>query len=199
LSFEAGGQLKLRGSVPLSSVSFLKQTSPIPITLQPTTFEIGEDNGELEEYFGDSEGTPELARLLQNYPNPFNPSTTISFALRFPALVTLKVYNILGQEVATLIESEVFDDGVQEVDFDPVGIASGVYLYRLVARSTDFYTEDAPPQVICTNIKICLRFRVSAADPHPFILQQYLQQLNPPFRLTDCPNLAKFSTILSAH
>ncbi len=136
LSFESSGQLKLRGSVPLTSVGFLKQTSAAPATLRPTTFEVGDDVGEVEEYFAD-DGTPEIAKLIQNYPNPFNPSTTISFALRYPSLVTLKVFDILGQEVTTLVESEVLDDGVHEVYFTPSGIASGVYFYRLVATSTE--------------------------------------------------------------
>ncbi len=71
--------------------------------------------------------------LSQNYPNPFNPLTTISFELPTTSFVTLKVYNVLGQEVATLIQGELMDEGEQEVEFDASRLASGVYLYWIVA------------------------------------------------------------------
>ncbi len=70
--------------------------------------------------------------LLQNYPNPFNPSTTIEFALPKPAFVMLKVYNLLGEEVATLI-AEQRTAGIHQLNWDARGLASGVYLYRLEA------------------------------------------------------------------
>jgi ligand-binding sensor domain-containing protein len=70
--------------------------------------------------------------LEQNYPNPFNPNTKIHFALRRPSFVTLKVYNILGKEVATLV-TENLAAGKYEVDWNASGLASGVYLYRLQA------------------------------------------------------------------
>jgi SdrD B-like protein/type IX secretion system substrate protein len=72
--------------------------------------------------------------LRQNYPNPFNPTTTIEFELARPSLVTLKVYNILGQEVATLLDREFMEDGPGGVDFDASGFASGVYFYRLISE-----------------------------------------------------------------
>jgi hypothetical protein len=68
--------------------------------------------------------------LKQNYPNPFNPSTTIEFALPKSAFVTLKVYNLLGEEVATLI-AEKRSAGIHKFNWDTMGLASGVYLYRL--------------------------------------------------------------------
>jgi len=70
--------------------------------------------------------------LQQNYPNPFNPSTTIEFALPKSAFVTLKVYNLLGEEVATLI-AEQRSAGIHWFNWDAGGLASGVYLYRLEA------------------------------------------------------------------
>jgi photosystem II stability/assembly factor-like uncharacterized protein len=82
--------------------------------------------------------------LSQNYPNPFNPVTTISFELPDVSLVTLKIYNVLGQEVATLINREMMDEGMQEVDFDASNLASGVYLYQLVADALNDNEQEIP-------------------------------------------------------
>jgi hypothetical protein len=68
--------------------------------------------------------------LQQNYPNPFNPSTQIRFTLAEQSQVTLKVYNILGKEIATLV-NDVISSGVHEVSFDGSGLASGVYFYTI--------------------------------------------------------------------
>ncbi|MDP3149323.1 MAG: T9SS type A sorting domain-containing protein [Ignavibacteria bacterium] len=67
----------------------------------------------------------------QNYPNPFNPSTTISFGLPKESFVDLRVYNVLGQEVAVLISNQMRKAGNQQVRFDASGLASGTYIYRL--------------------------------------------------------------------
>lgn len=77
---------------------------------------------------------PTEYKLEQNYPNPFNPTTTIEFALPEQAVVTLKVYNTLGQEVATLLNHELLDAGSQEADFDASKLPSGVYFYRIIAE-----------------------------------------------------------------
>ena len=76
--------------------------------------------------------TPRLFALNQNYPNPFNPSTKISYSVPANGLVTLKVYNILGQEVQTLF-SGIKTAGNYEATFDGTKLASGVYFYRLQA------------------------------------------------------------------
>lgn len=68
--------------------------------------------------------------LQQNYPNPFNPNTQIRFSLAEQSQVTLKVYNILGNEIVTLV-NDVKGAGVHEVSFDGSGLASGVYFYTL--------------------------------------------------------------------
>ena len=73
--------------------------------------------------------------LGQNFPNPFNPSTTIRYQLSTASDVTLKVYDSLGREVRTLIH-ERQSRGEHEVKFDAVGLASGVYYYRLQAGSS---------------------------------------------------------------
>jgi hypothetical protein len=76
-------------------------------------------------------------QLQQNYPNPFNPSTTIEFALPKTARVTLKVYNVIGEEVAILV-SEDLTPGKYEYTWDASGLASGVYFYRI---ATSEYRE----------------------------------------------------------
>ena len=75
---------------------------------------------------------PESYRLEQNYPNPFNPTTSIEFSILQPALVSIKVYNVLGQEIASLV-NEHKRVGTYRVVFDARRLASGTYLYRMVA------------------------------------------------------------------
>ena len=75
---------------------------------------------------------PESLQLSQNYPNPFNPSTRIDFALPEAAQVSLEVYNMLGQQVATL-ENGHLSAGQHSVSFDASDLSSGIYLYRLQA------------------------------------------------------------------
>ncbi|MCS7053567.1 MAG: T9SS type A sorting domain-containing protein [Ignavibacterium sp.] len=70
--------------------------------------------------------------LSQNYPNPFNPSTTINFSIAERSNVSLKVYDMLGKEVATLVD-EVKEAGQHTVNFNASNLASGIYVYKLVA------------------------------------------------------------------
>jgi hypothetical protein len=70
--------------------------------------------------------------LLQNYPNPFNPTTVVSWQLPVASSVTIVVYDLLGREVATLV-NEVRPAGVHTVKLDATGLASGVYLCRMTA------------------------------------------------------------------
>lgn len=79
---------------------------------------------------------PDAYSLGQNYPNPFNPSTTIHFSVPKEGFVTLKVYNIMGQEVTTLV-NEVRQPGTHEVTLDAAGLSSGIYFYRLSAPGFD--------------------------------------------------------------
>jgi hypothetical protein len=75
---------------------------------------------------------PASFQLSQNYPNPFNGTTELGFGISDWGFVTLKVYDILGREVATLV-NEVKQPGTYTVQFDGSGLASGVYFYRLQA------------------------------------------------------------------
>lgn len=77
---------------------------------------------------------PSTYSLSQNYPNPFNPSTTIKFSIQKPGLVTLKIYNLLGQEVTTLINREL-TSGSYSYEFDASYLSSGVYFYSINAGS----------------------------------------------------------------
>lgn len=79
-----------------------------------------------------SSTVPEVFLLSQNYPNPFNPETRINFQIPTGSDVSLKVYDVLGREVKTLV-SERLQPGSYETTFDGSGLASGVYLYRLQA------------------------------------------------------------------
>ena len=72
--------------------------------------------------------------LDQNYPNPFNPSTKISYSIKEEGLVTLKVYDVLGKELATLV-NENKPEGNYEVDFNASQLPSGMYIYKLQAGS----------------------------------------------------------------
>jgi len=74
-------------------------------------------------------------RLLGNYPNPFNPSTYIQFQIPADLRVTMKVYNTLGQEVASLLDNHMLARGLHRVNFDGSALASGVYIYTLEAGS----------------------------------------------------------------
>ena len=80
----------------------------------------------------ETEGLPETFELNQNYPNPFNPSTTISFNLPEQSDVTLKIYNLLGEEVATLI-SKTLTAGSYRETWDASNFSSGIYIYQLHA------------------------------------------------------------------
>jgi subtilisin family serine protease len=89
-------------------------------------------------------GTPNNFSLEQNYPNPFNPSTTISFSLPQSAFITLKIFNLMGEEVETPINDHLAA-GSYNYKFNPSGLASGVYIYRL---SSDKFTQTRKMQYL---------------------------------------------------
>ena len=73
---------------------------------------------------------PAAFKLEQNYPNPFNPSTTIQYSLSGSQFITLKVYDVLGNEISTLID-EHKQAGSYEISFNASSLPSGIYFYRL--------------------------------------------------------------------
>jgi hypothetical protein len=78
---------------------------------------------------------PEKFSLKQNFPNPFNPVTKIRFDVSKTSMVTLKVYNILGQLVETLIDNETLSVGTKEIAFDGTNMNSGIYFYTLTSAN----------------------------------------------------------------
>ncbi|MBN1398250.1 MAG: PD40 domain-containing protein [Bacteroidetes bacterium] len=93
----------------------------INATVKGTTF-ISENNT----------GMPKYYYMSQNYPNPFNPTTIINYQLPVKGLVTLKIYDVVGREVAALVDG-IQNAGYYNVTFNGAGISSGVYFYRLQA------------------------------------------------------------------
>ncbi|MDX2129021.1 MAG: T9SS type A sorting domain-containing protein, partial [Chloroherpetonaceae bacterium] len=84
-------------------------------------------------------GLPNTYALNQNYPNPFNPSTTIGYQLPVAGAVSLKVYDVLGREVSTLVNASQAA-GSYQANFNASNVSSGVYFYRLEVRSTGSQT-----------------------------------------------------------
>jgi len=101
--------------------------SPWSTVSQFTTFSVSTPTEDTPE-------VPDVAELHQNYPNPFNPTTTIAFELPSTSGVTLTIYDLMGREVDVLI-SETLSAGRHEVRWDARDLASGLYLYRLIAGS----------------------------------------------------------------
>ena len=99
----------------------------VTITENGTLISIGEKKTE----------TPNGFELKQNYPNPFNPSTKINYELRVTNYVSLKVYDVLGNEVSDLVAQKQ-NAGFYEIDFDGNNLAGGVYYYTL---KIDGYSE----------------------------------------------------------
>ncbi len=131
--------LVLTGVRSLSEVPFLKANRLVPPTRNARVFMEeyvdtgeGDDDGDAEE-----QPVPELIQLAQSYPNPFNPTANIQFELHEFAETTVKVYDMLGREVRTLMEREVLFDGTNEVVFDASGLSSGIYFYRIIAESIE--------------------------------------------------------------
>ena len=92
---------------------------------------------------------PETFALKNNYPNPFNPATTISVELPEAAVVSLRVYNVMGQQVAQLANGN-YPAGYHQVTFDASKLSSGVYIARFEATgaSGQLFSRDIKMQLI---------------------------------------------------
>ena len=95
---------------------------------------IGAGDGPIAVSYSGGAPLPGEFSLAQNYPNPFNPKTRIEFSLPADAKVVIKVFNILGEEVASLVD-RALEAGYQSVDWDAANMPSGIYLYRITAGS----------------------------------------------------------------
>jgi hypothetical protein len=93
---------------------------------------------------------PAVFALEQNYPNPFNPSTKIAFKLAVDSKVSLKVFDILGQEVASLVNTNLVA-GSHQVNFDASSLNSGVYMYRIEATGIDGTNFTSVKKMILTK------------------------------------------------
>ena len=100
----------------------------------------------VDEKLAEARAIPTTYELSQNFPNPFNPATTIRYGLPKAERVTLKIYNLLGAEVATLVNDEPKAAGYHAAIWDGRDgngrvVASGVYVYRLQAGSSVIITK----------------------------------------------------------
>ena len=123
----------LAGSLAKASGATLASEQPVG-QLSPNSDELIERNGEL--------ALPSEFALAQNYPNPFNPETQIRYQLPTSATVTLTIYDLIGREVKTLVNQENKPAGTFTVLWDGRNSsggqsASGIYIYRIVSRSSD--------------------------------------------------------------
>jgi len=139
LSF--GKALKLTGIRSLWTVPFIH-------------FNYNARQSAVRRYMGYETGMPAEYALYQNYPNPFNPLTTIRFSLPEPAFVTLRIYNLLGQLVTTLLDHEAMSDDDHEVVFNAGNFASGVYFYRISTEGIG--AEDSPGRTFMDVRKMLL-------------------------------------------
>jgi hypothetical protein len=83
-------------------------------------------------------GIPNRYELYQNYPNPFNPVTSIKFSLKETGYISLKLYDVAGQDVKTLIDNKEYENGEHEINVDASQLSSGIYFYRLSANDGKF-------------------------------------------------------------
>jgi hypothetical protein len=111
-----------------------QQTFTIPCPEKPTTVFLDHNEWILKFSSSENDQPPSAYVLEQNYPNPFNFTTTISYQLPSRGEVVLKIYDVLGREVETLVNEKQFS-GVYEYRWNPKNMASGIYFYRLNAGS----------------------------------------------------------------
>ena len=127
--------------------SYTAQLDTLPYTLSRGgittlgTFGVGKFGNISVGVINRPENLPNEFMLSQSYPNPFNPTTRINYSVPKSSYITLKVYNILGEEVTTLFEG-FRQQGNYTAIFDASGLSSGMYLYRMTARQTEGGKEE---------------------------------------------------------
>jgi tetratricopeptide (TPR) repeat protein len=138
------GYLNIRNDIQSAS-EILKEIKAMDLTDRNTLIKIKaaerllENSNRMNKKFASIDGNiPKEYGLSQNYPNPFNPSTTIRYQIPEPGVVTLKVYDILGKEVANLVNENKIE-GNYEINFNASRFASGVYIYQL--RVNDYVSS----------------------------------------------------------
>ena len=134
--FDTDGFLSSRDSLANDIIScFDFNQTPLPKTFLPlrctAVNNVNQPQGVQE--------LPDKIILSQNFPNPFNSTTTIDFVLPKAGNVTLKVYDLMGREVATIINNAFLQSGNYNIRFEPQNLASGTYIYRII--SDDFAEE----------------------------------------------------------
>jgi hypothetical protein len=117
-----GDKLKLRATITDTSIYYNSDHYPdtgwVVMNILPPILNV------------ENENIPQFYELAQNYPNPFNPITRIRYQLPEPAFVTIKVYDVLGNEIESLLRDEKIA-GSYEVEFDGSALTSGIYYYRI--------------------------------------------------------------------
>lgn len=116
----------------LDDIELDGNTYTVNVPAQSVTTFVAEGNQSVSNEIEEGSDLSESIHLMQNYPNPFNPATMIRYRLTESSKVTLKVFDMTGREVATLVEG-VIPAGNHQVRFDGSNLSSGIYMYRLQA------------------------------------------------------------------
>lgn len=137
LSFESTGAMienLAKGEEKTASFVFsVDRRAPVNKEQKLTFIITGSNNQSWTKEITISVSPPERFELFQNYPNPFNPVTTISYQLTTDRKISLKIYNMLGQEVKVLVDGEK-EAGYHQETWNAWAVASGTYVYRLVTK-----------------------------------------------------------------
>ncbi len=138
-NFVAGNRITLSPGFHVKSGSTFKATISNNIIedneIHPARILYKNISGERENVEENNKDVPSVYYLEQNYPNPFNPTTTIRYGVPKSAKITIKIYDILGSEVMTLIDNLQHSPGKYEKVFNASYLGSGIYIYKIVAGS----------------------------------------------------------------
>ena len=137
MTADALGNIYLGGTTRAS----LFLTSPDYLDMEIVKYNVGgsfpSQASHMERGSQNEEQFPKEIDISQNYPNPFNPDTKIRFTLPEQGRITLKIYDVLGKEVKTLIAGVNYEKGSHEVVLDASGLSSGMYFYRIFSSNSD--------------------------------------------------------------